>query len=475
MADERGDEAIAALRATLADKYLRGCYNGEGTRLAPSLEMPKQHHQQQQQQQQEKEGTVEESGMDVFAYLKRVRAEENRIPTVVSANGGRAAGAGEGTEAGTAAGAVSKKTHPLLRFPVMANEYDVALHSSMLPSGQWQRDSVAGFADARTFLARWETRDICERFGLSRPEDDACEDEKGSEAKAAPVLMSISVRGGMGTSGLPGVGGASSVAMPMRSSDKPQRFLPLPPFRDLTSWKRLCFGGGCGEGERGGEEKGEGEGAGAGGEAAAAAAGGGKSDHRSDNNGSGKGAKETKARIFSSGIPPLTSLLLQIDQPGIYKLLKLHVSWLQGTAQSSVDGAARTLPPPLSRARAAWLYALLARMDKPLPPAKAATTRDLLRELKKRRSFVCATTLAAGTESQSGDGGGGAGDGGEKGSSGDQVDRSKDGGGGAGANVSESESDTDNAVRARQEALRLARINLLISVIEISFGQGDQY
>ena len=96
-------------------------------------------------------------------------------------------------------------------------------------------------------------------------------------------------------------------------------------------------------------------------------------------------------------------------------------------------------------------------MDKPLPPAKAATVRDLLRELKKRRSFVCATTLAAGTVYDSAQ---------------KQTTEEEDGkdneGEGEGA-------EEESRTRARQEALRLSRINLLISVIEISFAQGDQY
>ena len=418
----RSSGDVALLRATLAERYLQGCYAGEDTRLVPSLEVP----QSRPNDKEHSEGTDE---MDVFAYLERVRAEEGRIPTVVSAKVQRSDAEQSQDRVQVTAIGTSKKPHPLLHLPVMANEYDVALHPSMWPSEQWQRNSVAAFADARIFLARWETRDICERFGYPRPQ--RVENGEGVTEADPPALMSISLHGGAFESGSKGKT-AASVSMPMRSSDKPQRFLPLPPFRDSVSWQYLCFGAPgrsvC-EGEAGGESGGQGR------------------------------PVEKDGLAFSCGLPPLASILLQIDQPGIYKLLKLHVTWMQ--RPSSSENSARRAPPPLSRAMAAWLYGLLARMDKPLPPAKAATMRDLLRELKKRRSFVCATTLAGGTlpaERVA-----------EEGNAGIANDKRNT------ATDKSGDRDGITAERRRQEALRLARINLLISVIEISFGQGDQY
>ncbi|OWZ18333.1 hypothetical protein PHMEG_0007604 [Phytophthora megakarya] len=69
-----------------------------------------------------------------------------------------------------------------------------------------------------------------------------------------------------------------------------------------------------------------------------------------------------------SATPPHLRLLLQFDQVLTRRLLDYHAEWLR------LDVAA-----PVSRARAVWIYALLARLDKPVHASVAATIRQLLR------------------------------------------------------------------------------------------------
>ncbi|KAF1333544.1 Gem-associated protein 2, partial [Globisporangium splendens] len=67
------------------------------------------------------------------------------------------------------------------------------------------------------------------------------------------------------------------------------------------------------------------------------------------------------------GTPPHLRLLLQFDQVLTRRLLAYHTDWLEE------EGVL------LSRARAVWIYALLARLDKPVHAGVAATIRQLLR------------------------------------------------------------------------------------------------
>ncbi|TYZ60481.1 hypothetical protein PybrP1_006925 [[Pythium] brassicae (nom. inval.)] len=64
--------------------------------------------------------------------------------------------------------------------------------------------------------------------------------------------------------------------------------------------------------------------------------------------------------------PPHLRLLLQFDQVLTRRLLEYHAEWLEDVTA-------------LSRARAVWVYALLARLDKPVHAGVAATIRQLLR------------------------------------------------------------------------------------------------
>jgi survival of motor neuron protein-interacting protein 1 len=75
-----------------------------------------------------------------------------------------------------------------------------------------------------------------------------------------------------------------------------------------------------------------------------------------------------KAGTELSATPPHLRLLLQFDQVLTRRLLDYHAAWL-----SEGDMA------PLSRARSVWIYALLARLDKPVHANVAATIRQILR------------------------------------------------------------------------------------------------
>lgn len=70
----------------------------------------------------------------------------------------------------------------------------------------------------------------------------------------------------------------------------------------------------------------------------------------------------------ANATPPHLRLLLQFDQVLTRRLLDYHAAWLS-------DGELGVL----SRARAVWIYALLARLDKPVHATVAATIRQILR------------------------------------------------------------------------------------------------
>ncbi|CAI5714874.1 unnamed protein product [Hyaloperonospora brassicae] len=74
-----------------------------------------------------------------------------------------------------------------------------------------------------------------------------------------------------------------------------------------------------------------------------------------------------KPGFETSATPPHLRLLLQFDQVLTRKLLDYHAAWLSEEATS------------LSRARAVWMYALMARLDKPVHAGVAATIRQILR------------------------------------------------------------------------------------------------
>ncbi|RLN50003.1 hypothetical protein BBJ28_00022584 [Nothophytophthora sp. Chile5] len=91
-----------------------------------------------------------------------------------------------------------------------------------------------------------------------------------------------------------------------------------------------------------------------------------------------------KADANAPATPPHLRLLLQFDQVLTRRLLDYHASWLDDLEAT-----------PLSRARAVWIYALLARLDKPVHAGVAATIRQLL-----RRCWTLRCELEAPSEQQ---------------------------------------------------------------------------
>ncbi|KAI8469388.1 MAG: survival motor neuron interacting protein 1-domain-containing protein [Monoraphidium minutum] len=129
-----------------------------------------------------------------------------------------------------------------------------------------------------------------------------------------------------------------------------ERRLPGP--NDAQGWDRLCFGRGTG-GEDGG-----GDGGGGGG-------------------GAGEGEEAVPGSEITFLSPAIVPTLMALDQVGVAALFSRH-------AQQLLDGS----PPRLPLARAQWLFALAARLDKPLTPELAAALRGLLRHCAALRGRV---------------------------------------------------------------------------------------
>lgn len=88
---------------------------------------------------------------------------------------------------------------------------------------------------------------------------------------------------------------------------------------------------------------------------------------------SGSSPGSSPSLTSMGGTPPHLRLLLQFDQVLTRRLIDYHTAWLEGVER-------------LSRARAVWIYALLARLDKPVHAGVAATIRQLLRRCWQLRS-----------------------------------------------------------------------------------------
>ncbi|TDH68940.1 hypothetical protein CCR75_000968 [Bremia lactucae] len=81
-----------------------------------------------------------------------------------------------------------------------------------------------------------------------------------------------------------------------------------------------------------------------------------------------------KEEVKHSATLPHLRLLLQFDQVLTRRLLDYHAAWLSDDMTS------------LSRAQAVWIYALLARLDKPVQATVAATIQQILRSCWTLRS-----------------------------------------------------------------------------------------
>ena len=86
-------------------------------------------------------------------------------------------------------------------------------------------------------------------------------------------------------------------------------------------------------------------------------------------------------KVFAS-TPPHVRTLVQMDQIMTRRLLHTMLHWLE---DDDVD------VPALSRLRAVWLYALLARLDKPLLADMDACVRDIFRWCWRARSLAPST------------------------------------------------------------------------------------
>eukprot|EP00026_Physarum_polycephalum_P009225 Phypoly_transcript_09339.p1 GENE.Phypoly_transcript_09339~~Phypoly_transcript_09339.p1 ORF type:complete len:325 (+),score=70.47 Phypoly_transcript_09339:51-977(+) len=76
--------------------------------------------------------------------------------------------------------------------------------------------------------------------------------------------------------------------------------------------------------------------------------------------------------IGQQALPPLMSIVTHLDQVTVMALVQHHITWLETR--------------PMTQHRAQWIYALLARLEKPLDPDIAASLRSLLRRTSVLRS-----------------------------------------------------------------------------------------
>eukprot|EP00899_Mesostigma_viride_P019024 jgi/Mesvir1/27122/Mv20799-RA.1 len=75
--------------------------------------------------------------------------------------------------------------------------------------------------------------------------------------------------------------------------------------------------------------------------------------------------------------PPLMGIVLRLDELSCNALFQHHVKWFRGLTPRSLQAL-----PQLAR----WIYALSARLSKPLQPEVAASCRDLLRHASVLRA-----------------------------------------------------------------------------------------
>lgn len=135
--------------------------------------------------------------------------------------------------------------------------------------------------------------------------------------------------------------------------------IPLPPMRDLAGWHVFCLGKDESVGNVGGYFD----------------------DSDVDNNeieSTGSYDEETSEiplwkNVPKDGMLPSTQLILQMDQVMIRRVLDHHLHWIENDW-------------PISKQRGSWVYALLARLEKPLHREDAAMLRRLLKTMCQRRN-----------------------------------------------------------------------------------------
>lgn len=91
-------------------------------------------------------------------------------------------------------------------------------------------------------------------------------------------------------------------------------------------------------------------------------------------------------------LPPLLRVVIGLSAVNVSKLLTKHVRWLctgsNNSSRDNKDKGAVKRGRPLTLVRAAWLYALLARIDKPLSRKDSSTLRTLGRYLSEMRVML---------------------------------------------------------------------------------------
>eukprot|EP00741_Cyanophora_paradoxa_P023062 tig00021537_g22272.t1 len=99
------------------------------------------------------------------------------------------------------------------------------------------------------------------------------------------------------------------------------------------------------------------------------------------------GSSDARGEVSPTG--PLLHVVLRLDQGAIQTLVERHVEWLEG-CEGREDGRR-----PLTRGRALWLFALLARLDRLLHGDTAAALTALARLCMRLRA-----AMAAGEDAQ---------------------------------------------------------------------------
>lgn len=76
----------------------------------------------------------------------------------------------------------------------------------------------------------------------------------------------------------------------------------------------------------------------------------------------------------TGGSPPLLSIITQMNQPTIAKVLEYHINWFEATGFSHEQGQ--------------WFYALLVSLEKPLDPESCSLIRSLTRNCANYRAAL---------------------------------------------------------------------------------------
>ena len=162
----------------------------------------------------------------------------------------------------------------------------------------------------------------------------------------------------------------------LHKSDMSYKSPPLPPMNDGYAWEKLCFG--------------------------------------TNSFAVATGKHDPSPVPFDHTLPPLLRVVVGLNTVDVSKLLNKHVGWLCGGGRSNgaFTGSSESRPTteqggnsksgnmkagrPLTSVRAAWLYALLVRIDKPLSRHDSSTLRSLGRYLSRIR----ATTIASSSDAR---------------------------------------------------------------------------